>query len=155
MQVAREVKNFYDSVYNKAETESLTSEDTKAAAVVLRAFHETVGSYTRALVTCSRGDKYGCNRSLVEATCRNQMSRFLWFSHQSLSQGNVKIHRIDKTLWWRCFDLHIELTMTQSCSIRRRAAFLFRSHMLSHPRTALQTAGWRCFQRAHLLQLLQ
>lgn len=34
--------NFYDSVYDKAEVESLASKDTKAAAVVLRTFHETV-----------------------------------------------------------------------------------------------------------------
>lgn len=34
--------NFYDSVYNKAEMESLAGKDTKAAALVLRTFHETV-----------------------------------------------------------------------------------------------------------------
>lgn len=49
--VAREVINFYDSVYNKAEMESLASKDTKAAALVLRTFHETLNCCGKGTVT--------------------------------------------------------------------------------------------------------
>lgn len=92
VQVAREMTNFYDSVYNKAETESLTSEDTKAAAVVLRAFHETVRTPAGASLTCARGDKHGCNddaafalKALLAAVSRVRYGRRALRQHLGVS----------------------------------------------------------------------
>lgn len=43
--------NYYDSVYDKAMTQSLTdNQKTKAAAAVLKVFHETVWTYIRKYV---------------------------------------------------------------------------------------------------------
>lgn len=50
--MSKEIINFYDSVYDKAVSDTFTNkEKAEAAATVLKAFHETVGTFISALVT--------------------------------------------------------------------------------------------------------
>ena len=41
-QVTKEMINFYDSIYDKAVSDTVTQDKKEAAASVLRGFHETV-----------------------------------------------------------------------------------------------------------------
>ncbi|CAL8359730.1 CD81 molecule a [Gadus morhua] len=78
--VTKEMINFYDSIYDKAVSDTVTQDKKEAAASVLRGFHETLdccgkGQITSVLTTLS--DKFGltsiCPKTITLTNCHTRI----------------------------------------------------------------------------------